>query len=255
MAQVELEVADGIATIRMNRPDALNALSSTVLDELNEAVARCEREDAIRGVIVTGAGRAFVAGADIAEIAGLDEVEGLAFARRGQGVFSRIERLTVPVVAAVNGFALGGGCELALACHVRFASTKAKLGQPETRLGLIPGFGGTQRLARLVGQGRASELILRGGQIDADEALRIGLVNAVIEPGALLEHARGWLAATLGNGPAALAASLRAIREGLDGTLEDGLDIEARLFAESCGSAEMREGTAAFLEKRDPKFP
>jgi enoyl-CoA hydratase len=254
VAQVEVEVNDGIATVLMNRPDALNALSTAVLDELNEAVARCEREDAIRGVIVTGAGRAFVAGADIAEIAGLDEVEGLAFARRGQGVFSRLERLPVPVVAAINGFALGGGCELAMACHVRFASTRAKLGQPETKLGLLPGFGGTQRLARLVGAGRAAELIAHGGQIGADEALRIGLVNAVVEPDALLDHSRQWLAETLRNGPASIAASLQAIREGLDVSLEEGLDIEAKLFAAACGTPEMQEGTRAFLDKRDPKF-
>jgi enoyl-CoA hydratase len=254
MAQVELSVADGIATILMNRPDALNALSTAVLDELNNAVARCEREEAIRAVIITGTGRAFVAGADIAEVAKLDEVSGLAFSRHGQGVFNRIERLHKLVVAAVNGFALGGGCELALACHVRFASTRARFGQPEGRLGLIPGFGATQRLPRLLGRGLATQLLLHGGQISAEEALRIGLVNAVVEPEKLLEHTRRFLHEVLSNGPRALSAMLSAIHEGLETTLDEGLEIEARTFATGCGSPEAREGTSAFLEKREPKF-
>jgi enoyl-CoA hydratase len=255
MAQVELTVSDGIATILLNRPESLNALSSAVLDGLNDAVARCEREPQIRGVIVTGAGRSFVAGADIAEITGLDQVSGLAFARKGQGVFSRLERLAKPVVGAINGFALGGGCELALACHVRFASSKARFGLPEVKLGVIPGFGGTQRLARLIGRGNASALILHGSHVGADEALRLGLVSAVLEPDALLAHCRSWLIETLANGPQALASALRAIREGLDvPALENALEVEARLFAAACGTAEMREGTSAFLEKREPKF-
>jgi enoyl-CoA hydratase len=254
MAQVELTTADGVATILMNRPDALNALSTAVLQELNQAIARCEREEAIRAVIVTGAGRSFVAGADIAEIAGLDEVSGLAFSRHGQGVFNRIERLHKPVVAAVNGFALGGGCELALACHLRFASTRARFGTPETRLGMVPGFGATQRLARLVGRGVATQLLIHGGQISAEEALRIGLVNAVVEPAALLEHTQQFLREVLTNGPRALAATLDAIHEGLETTVEEGLEIEARAFAAACGTPEAREGTAAFLEKREPKF-
>jgi enoyl-CoA hydratase len=255
MAQVELTLADGIATILLNRPESLNALSGAVLDGLNDAIARCEREAQIRGVIVTGAGRSFVAGADIAEIARLDEVSGLAFARKGQGVFSRIERLGKPVVGAVNGFALGGGCELALACHVRFASSKARFGLPEVKLGVIPGFGGTQRLTRIVGRGNAAALILHGSQIGADEALRLGLVSAVLEPDALLPHCRKWLAETLANGPRALASALRAIREGMDiAPLENALEVEARLFAAACGTPEMREGTSAFLEKREPKF-
>jgi len=255
VAQLELAVADGIATILVNRPESLNALSGAVLDALNDAIARCEREPQIRGVIVTGAGRSFVAGADIGEIAKLDEVAGLAFARKGQGVFSRLERLAKPVVGAVNGFALGGGCELALACHVRFASSKARFGLPEVKLGVIPGFGGTQRLARLIGRGNAAALILHGSQIDADQALRLGLVSAVLEPDALLPHCRKWLAETLANGPRALGSALRALREGLDvPALGDALEVEARLFAAACGTPEMREGTTAFLEKREPKF-
>jgi enoyl-CoA hydratase len=255
MAQLELTVSDGIATILINRPESLNALSSAVLEALNDAIARCEREPQIRGVIVTGAGRSFVAGADITEITGLDEVSGLAFARKGQGVFSRLERLSKPVVGAINGFALGGGCELALACHVRFASSKARFGLPEVKLGVIPGFGGTQRLARLIGRGNASALILHGSLIGADEALRLGLVSGVVEPDALLAHCRKWLIETLANGPRALASALHAIREGLDvPALENALEVEARLFAAACGTPEMREGTTAFLEKREPKF-
>jgi len=255
VALVELEVdASGVALITLNRPDALNSLSQALLGELDRAAARIESESAIRAAIVTGAGRAFAAGADIAEIAALDRESGLAFARRGQAVFARIERLAKPVVAAVNGFALGGGCELAMACHVRIASSKAKFGQPEVKLGILPGFGGTQRLARLVGRGKAIELILHGGHVSAEEAVRIGLANEVTEPDELLPRARKWLGECLANGPRALAASLAAIRDGLDLTLVDGIDLEARLFGELCGTPEMKEGTAAFLAKRPPKF-
>jgi enoyl-CoA hydratase len=254
MAQVELAVADGIALVSVNRPEALNALSASVLDGLDAAVAEVERRADVFGAIVTGSGRAFVAGADIAEIARLDRERGLAFARRGQAVFTRIERLRKPVVAAVNGFALGGGCELALACHVRIASTKARFGQPEVRLGILPGFGGTQRLPRTVGRGVATQLILSGAQIGAEEALRIGLVNEVVEPDALLPRANGLLRELLANGRAALAASLAAIDAGLDQPLAQALETEAKIFAELCGSPEMKEGTAAFLEKRAPKF-
>jgi enoyl-CoA hydratase len=254
MAQVELAVADGIATVALNRPEALNALSASLLDELEARAREIERRADVAAAIVTGNGRAFVAGADISEIARLDRDAGLAFARRGQAVFSRIEQLRKPVVAAVNGFALGGGCELALACHVRIASTKARFGQPEVRLGILPGFGGTQRLARLVGRGVATQLILSGAQIDAAEALRIGLVNEVVEPDALLEHSRALLREMLANGRAALAASLAAIDVGIDQPLAQALETEARAFAALCGTPEMKEGTAAFLEKRAPKF-
>ena len=203
---------------------------------------------------MTGAGRAFVAGADIEEIVGLDPAQGLHFCERGQAVFSRMERLCKPVVAAVNGFALGGGCELAMACHIRVASNRARFGQPEVKLGVLPGFGGTQRLPRLVGRGVATQLILSGEMIDADEALRIGLVNEVVEPDALLERARSVLEQCLANGPRALAASLIAIRDGLDLPLEEALKVEANLFASTCATPEMLEGTRAFLEKREPKI-
>ncbi len=254
MAQVELSLEDGIATLLINRPESLNSLSVGLLGELDLAVARVEREPGIRAAIVTGAGRAFVAGAAIDEIARLDARTGLEFARRGQAVFARIENLDKPVVAAVNGFALGGGTELALACHVRIASTKAKFGQPEVKLGILPGFGGTQRLPRLVGRGVATELILHGGHISADRALSIGLVNEVVEPDQLLVRAKQWLAECFRNGPRAVGASLRAIREGLDLPLADGIEREAKIFGELCGTPEMVEGTSAFLQKREPKF-
>lgn len=254
MAQVELEVDKSVATVRINRPDALNSLSASVLEELEAAVERLEGEDQIHAAIVTGAGRAFVAGADIAEIASLDARTGVPFAQRGQRVFTRIERLEKPVVAAINGFALGGGCELAMACHVRIASERARFGQPEVKLGILPGFGGTQRLPRLVGRGVATQLILTGAIIPAEQALRIGLVDEVVPPDQLLERTRGLLEEILANGPRAVAASLAAIRDGLDQTLERALDLEAKLFGGLCGTDEMREGTSAFLEKREPRF-
>lgn len=256
MSQVELAVdsESGIATLTLNRPEQLNALSSSLLRELDAAIDRIEHDDAIRGVVVTGAGRAFAAGADIEEIAQLDWASGLEFARCGQRVFSRLDRLEKPVVAAVNGFALGGGCELAMACHVRIASTKAKLGQPEVKLGIPPGFGGTQRLPRIVGRGVATKLILTGEAISADEALRIGLVSEVVALDELFARARTLLAEILRNGPQALAASLAAIRDGLDTHLDEGLEIEARAFSAACGTEEMREGTAAFLARRPPRF-
>jgi enoyl-CoA hydratase len=254
VALVEVAVENGVARVTLNRPEALNSLSVALLGELDAAAARIEREPEIRAAIVTGAGRAFAAGADIEEIARLDRASGVTFARRGQAVFSRLENLEKPVVAAVNGFALGGGCELAMACHVRFASTKAKFGQPEVKLGILPGFGGTQRLPRLVGRGKAIELTLHGGHVSAEEALRIGLVNEVVEPDELLPRCQKWLSDCFANGPRALAASLRAIRDGLDRPLPAALDLEAQIFGELCGTPEMKEGTAAFLGKRAPKF-
>jgi enoyl-CoA hydratase len=254
VALVEVAVEDGIALITLNRPEALNSLSQALLGELSNAANRVGREPEIRAAIVTGAGRAFAAGADIEEIAKLDRESGVAFARRGQAVFAQLERLEKPVVAAVNGFALGGGCELAMACHLRIASSKAKFGQPEVKLGILPGFGGTQRLPRLVGRGKAIELTLHGGHVSAEEALRIGLVNEVVEPEALLPRARKWIAEALANGPRALAASLRAIRDGLDRPLDAAIELEAQIFGELCGTPEMKEGTAAFLQKRAPKF-
>ncbi len=254
MALVEVAVEDGIALLTLNRPEALNSLSQALLGELSNAADRVAREPGLRAAIVTGAGRAFAAGADIEEIAKLDRESGVAFARRGQAVFAQLERLEKPVIAAVNGFALGGGCELAMACHLRIASSKAKFGQPEVKLGILPGFGGTQRLPRLVGRGKAIELTLHGGHVSAEEALRIGLVNEVVEPEALLPRAKKWIGEALANGPRALAASLRAIRDGLDRPLDAAIELEAQIFGELCGTPEMKEGTAAFLQKRAPKF-
>ncbi len=254
MAEVELTIEGNTARLTIDRPDALNALSASVLDALEAHVTMIESDREIHGVIVTGAGRAFVAGADIAELSRLDPAAGLEFARRGQGVFSRIEALEKPIVAAINGFALGGGCELAMACHLRIASEGARFGQPEVKLGLIPGFGGTQRLARLVGRGIAQQLVLSGGLIGAQDALRVGLVNEVVPPEQLMDRAGEVLNEILANGPRAVAAALRAIREGLDLPLGRGLEIEANLFSELCGTAEATEGTRAFLEKREPKF-
>jgi len=254
MAQVEISVEGGIATLLINRPEVLNSLSTSVVQDLDAALGRIESDDAIKAVIVTGAGRAFVAGADIEEISALESESGLEFARRGQAAFSRLEALEKPVLAAVNGFALGGGCELAIACHMRIASEKARFGQPEVKLGILPGFGGTQRLPRLVGRGVATQLIVSGEMIGAAEALRIGLVNEVVEPDALLDRARAILEGILKMGPWAVAASLAAIRDGLDQDLSDAFETEAKIFSGVCGTEEMREGTKAFLEKRDPKF-
>jgi enoyl-CoA hydratase len=255
MGTIDLALAaDGIATLQIQRPEALNSLSSAVLDEMDRALDRVESDDAIRGLIVTGGGRAFVSGADIEEISRLDAQSGLEFARKGQRVFTRIENLPKPVIAAVNGFALGGGCELAMACHIRIASSSARFGQPEVKLGILPGFGGTQRLPRLVGRGIAAEVILSGRMLRAEEALQIGLVNKVVEPDVLLDEARATLVTILKNGPRALAASLAALRDGLDRPLEEALELEARLFASVCGTPEMHEGTSAFLSKRPPQF-
>jgi enoyl-CoA hydratase len=252
MAQLELTVSDGIATILVNRPESLNALSGAVLDALNEAVARCEREPQIRGVIVTGAGRSFVAGADIAEITGLDGVSGLAFARKGQGVFSRLERLAKPVVAAVNGFALGGGCELALACDLVLAAPNAGFGQPEVKLGVIPGFGGTQRLVRRVGAMRAAELTWTGRVVKADEAVAIGLALRIADP--VLDAALALAGDIAAMAPLAVRFAKQALAAAGDATLREGLALEQELFGLCFATADQKEGMAAFLEKRAASF-
>lgn len=243
-----------IATITVNRPDKLNALSDATIAELGQAIDQVVADPAVGGVLLTGAGRAFVAGADIVELAGQTPMEAVARARRGQVIFDRFERSPKPVVAAVNGFALGGGCELAMACHLRIASTQAKFGQPEVKLGIVPGYGGTQRLPRLVGYGRALHLLLTADMIDAAEALRIGLVTEVVEPDALLPHARGVLQRILANGPLAVAATLDAVLRGQDLPLGDALAYEAAQFGTLSASADMREGMTAFLGKRPPVF-
>jgi enoyl-CoA hydratase len=247
--------AGGIALVTVNRPDKLNALSAAVIGELHDAFSRIAGDAGIRAAILTGAGeKAFVAGADINELAVLTPVEARDYAARGQRTLRMLETGTKPSVAAVNGFALGGGLELAMACTVRFASENAKLGQPEVKLGIIPGYGGTQRLPRLVGRGRALELLLAGEPITAAEAYRIGLVNAVVPQAELLAHSRAWLAKVLANGPLALGLVMEAVDVGLDSGLDEGLRFEAAAFGVSAATEDRREGTRAFLEKRKPAF-
>jgi enoyl-CoA hydratase len=249
------DVTDGVARVTINRPDKLNSLNATVINELGAAAARLETDTAIRGVILTGAGaKAFVAGADIAELAEQTPVEGRMRATVGQRVFRAIERSTKPVVAAVNGFALGGGCELAMACHLRIASETAKFGQPEVKLGLAPGYGGTVRLPRLIGKGRALELLLTGRMIDAQEAYRIGLVNQVVPADRLLTEAEQLLRTILENGPLAIQACLEAVNAGLDMGVDEALALEATYFGLLSATEDMREGTRAFLEKRNASF-
>jgi enoyl-CoA hydratase len=250
-----VDVADALATVTVNRPEKLNALSGAVVAELHDAARALRADAAVRGVIVTGAGpKAFVAGADIAELARLDVPGARAMALAGQAMTTAFAAMGKPVVAAVNGFALGGGCELALACHIRIASENAKFGQPEVKLGLIPGYGGTQRLARLVGKGRALHLLLTGETIDAQEAYRIGLVTKVVPAGVLLAEAAALLRTILANGPVAVALTTDAVERGLDLPLADGLRLEADLFALGAATEDMKEGTRAFLEKRPPNF-
>jgi len=249
------ELSDGIARITVNRPDKLNALNATVLSELGDAITRVETDAAVRGVILTGAGsKAFVAGADIAELAKQRPLEGKARSLLGQQVFRRLERCGKPVIAAVNGFALGGGCELAMACHIRIASEQARFGQPEVKLGIGPGYGGTARLPRLVGRGRALELLLTGAMIDAAEAYRIGLVNRVVPADKLMEEAQTMLRGILENGPLAIQACLEAVDAGMEASLDQALLLEANHFGLLSSTADMREGTRAFVEKRKPVF-
>lgn len=249
------ELTDGIARVTVNRPDKLNALNAIVIAELGDAVTRIETDSAVRGAILTGAGtKAFVAGADIAELTEQGATGGRSRALVGQQVFRRLERCGKPVIAAVNGFALGGGCELAMACHLRVASEQAKFGQPEVKLGIAPGYGGTVRLPRLVGKGRALELLLTGEMIDAQEALRIGLVNRVVPADRLIAEAEALLRTILTNGPLAIRACLEAVDNGLDMTVDQALLLEASYFGLLSATADMREGTGAFVAKRKPVF-
>ncbi|MGB7762774.1 MAG: enoyl-CoA hydratase-related protein [Bryobacteraceae bacterium] len=250
----ELDEA-GIALVTINRPEKRNALSRAVIGELGAAFDRVAEDPAIRAAIITGAGdTAFVAGADIGELEGLSGAEMGQYALDGQRVLRRLETAGKPSVAAVNGFALGGGLELAMAATVRVASENSRLGQPEARLGLIPGFGGTQRLPRLVGRGRALWMLASGEPIDATEAWRIGLVNAVTPQPELLGAARDWLGKVLRNGPLAVRLAMQAVNRGLDCGLEEGLQMEASLFGSIGSTEDCREGIGAFLEKRAPRF-
>ncbi|MBC7843967.1 MAG: enoyl-CoA hydratase/isomerase family protein [Gemmatimonadaceae bacterium] len=247
-------VSDRIATITVNRPDKLNALSAALIGELGTAIDAAVADPSVGGVILTGAGRAFVAGADISELAGQTPMGAVTRARRGQEIFGRFERSPKPTIAAVNGFALGGGCELAMACHLRIASEFAKFGQPEVKLGIIPGYGGTQRLPRLVGTGRALQLLMTAEVIDATEAYRIGLVNKVVPGTDLLPTATAMLTAMMANGPLAVRACIDAVVRGQDMSLGDALAYEAAHFGTLSSTADMAEGMQAFLEKRAPGF-
>ena len=247
-------VHDRVATITVNRPDKLNALNDTTLSELGQSIDEAGRRDDVGGVILTGSGRAFVAGADIGELSKQTPLDAKRRAVLGQGTFRKFEQSPKPVIAAVNGFALGGGCELAMACHIRIAAEAAKFGQPEVKLGISAGYGGSQRLPRLVGRGRALQLLLTGETIDAAEAYRIGLVNRVVPNDQLMQTAEAMLRQILANAPLALAYTIEAVNRGLDVPLEEGLNLEANIFAILFGTRDAGEGTRAFLEKRPAQF-
>jgi len=249
------EQKNNIAIIKINRPDKLNALNHKVLDELYSALKHCGEVESIWGIILTGSGeKAFVAGADIAEINKLDSKSGKEFALHGQSIFNYIEQFPKPVVCAVNGFALGGGCELAMACHIRIASENAKFGQPEVNLGIIPGYGGTQRLTRLIGKGRSMYMILTGEMIDANTAYQFGLVNKVVPLNELLNEAEKILTTIIQKGRVAITTAIRSINAACELPLSEGLKFEADMFAVCCGTEDFKEGTSAFLEKRKPEF-
>lgn len=249
-----LAVDDRVATLTVNRPDKLNALNDATIAELGRAIEEARERDDIGGLIVTGAGRAFVAGADISELSSQTPTIAKARAQKGQAVFRRFETSPKPVIAAVNGFALGGGCELALACHIRIASDKAKFGQPEVKLGTCPGYGGTQRLSRLIGKGRAIQLITTAELIDAAEAYRIGLANKVVAGEDLLTAANEMMRVILANGPLAVALCIEAVDRGMEMSLEDAMVLEANHFGLLAATRDMTEGMKAFLEKRTPEF-
>jgi enoyl-CoA hydratase len=249
------EKKDGIAYITFNRPKVLNALNRKTVEELRDALQDARADDSVRVLILTGAGeKSFVAGADIGELAVQTPVQGKEFSLFGQGVFHLLETMGKPSICAINGFALGGGCELALSCTIRIASKTAKLGQPEVKLGILPGYGGTQRLARLCGKGVAHELCLTGEMVTAEEAQRIGLVNRVYEPADLIPAAEAMARKIIANGPIAVKYTMEAIERGVEMPLEEGLFLEATLFGVACATEDMREGTKAFLEKRPAQF-
>ena len=244
-----------VATVTLNRPKVLNALNRKTMEELECAFYDLREDSSIKVVLFTGAGeKAFIAGADINELAHYGPADGTAFAHKGQAVLALIENLGKPVIAVINGFALGGGCEIAMACHIRIASAKARLGQPEINLGVIPGFGGTQRLARLVGEGRAMELCLTGDHIKADEALAMGLVNKVYAPEELMDAAKILAEKIASKGALITRYCMEAVHRGLQGSLAEGLNLEAKLFGLCCATEDKVEGTQAFLAKRKPEF-
>ncbi len=255
MSMIQLEKQGSVAVLRIDRPEAMNSLNAQVLSELNDGLDAVESDPEIKAIIITGEGKAFVAGADIAFMHGLDEQSGYDFGRLGQQVFRRIETMEKPVIAAVNGFALGGGCELAMACDIRIASDRAKFGQPEVGLGIIPGYSGTQRLPRLVGKGKAMELILTGSIITADTARSAGLVDQVVSPESLMDEALVMAQKIAANGPVAVAYAKKAIQQGMElSDMDEAILLEADYFGKCFSTSDQKEGMAAFLEKRKPQF-
>ena len=250
-----IDTEDNIATVTINRPEKLNALNTEVMNDLDTIFEELKNNEQIYVVILTGSGeKAFVAGADIKELSNLDMNKAKEFSERGQTVFNKIEKFDKPVIAAINGFALGGGCELALACHIRLVSDNAKFGQPEVNLGIIPGYGGTQRLTRLINSGRAMEYTLTADMIGAEEAYRIGLANKVYPQSELMDQAKNMAKKITAKGQQAIRLAINAIKSVDQLTLTEGQNLEASLFALCCGSEDFKEGTSAFLEKRKPSF-
>jgi enoyl-CoA hydratase len=252
---LRIEKEENIGWIIINRPDKLNALNHETINELHQAFLSFQEDNEVKVILLTGSGeKAFVAGADIKELSELDLSSGKKYVLEGQRLMNLIENFNKPVIAVINGYALGGGTEIALACHMRIASDNARMGQPEVKLGLIPGFGGTQRLPRLVGKGTAMEMILSGKNIDAKEAYRIGLVNQVVTPEELKPTCKKLAQIIAANGPKAVKYGIQAINKGLEKPLNEGLLLEAELFGETCATEDSKEGTQAFLEKRKPEF-
>lgn len=250
-----LSIAECVATLTFNRPKVLNALDSITLDELDHALTVVEDNTDVKALILTGAGeKAFIAGADISQFPSLTGLEGKKFARKGQQLFDRIENFHIPVIAAVNGFALGGGLEVALACHMRILSDNAVIGLPEVSLGIIPGYGGTQRLPRLIGKGRALELILTGRKVKAEEALNLGIANQVVPAGEAVSAALELAKKIMRNGPVAVSLALEAVNQGVNLPMNEAQHLEASLFGNACATDDMKEGATAFLEKRSPDF-
>ena len=249
------EKKDGYAVITLNRPDKLNALNMQMFDDLDDCILKIELDRDIHGLILTGTGdKAFAAGADIKELHESDDRSGKHFSEYGSKVMARLAQLRIPTIAAINGFALGGGCELTLACHMRFASDQAKMGQPEVNLGIIPGYGGTQRLTKIVGKAKAMELILTGNTVNADEAEKIGLVNHVYPHDSLLAKTEEFLQSILTKGPLAVSAAVECILASEELSPLEGLQYESRMFGATCGTEDFKEGTLAFLEKRKAEF-
>lgn len=252
---IRIEKIEKILLVKISRPESLNALNKEVLKSLDEVFEKSKDDREIYGIIITGEGeKSFVAGADIKEFSNFTPIEAKDMSENGQKLFSKIENFPKPVLAAVNGFALGGGCELAMSCHIRIASKNAKFGQPEVNLGIIPGYGGTQRLPRIIGMGRALEIILSGKMIDAEEALRIGLVNKVVEQGELLEESKKILNQIIEKAPLAIELALKSVISGMEMSKEDGLKLEAANFSILFSTEDMKEGVSAFIEKRKPAF-